>query len=113
MRYLLVKEKDKKFTLYSPEVFGIETWGDSYHQTSLEKKRKHWHIVNWYYGGICGDDEETSYKINVVVEDADLDNIIRYVIKHNEKELEHILTDAQKIYNDYIEAQKYFLKNYY
>jgi hypothetical protein len=43
MRYLLVKEKNNKFNLYCPEIFGIETWGEL-SQKSLEKKRKYWYI---------------------------------------------------------------------
>ena len=41
MRYLLVKEKNKKtYTLYCPDTYGIETWGSDSSQTGLKKKRK-------------------------------------------------------------------------
>lgn len=39
MRYLLVKEKNKKaYTLYCPDTYGAETWGSSSSQTGLKKK---------------------------------------------------------------------------
>ena len=45
MRYLLVKEKNKKtYTLYCPDTYGVETWGSDSSQTGLKKKRKSWYI---------------------------------------------------------------------
>ena len=45
VNYLLVKENDR-FTLYCPDIFGIETWGGT-SQVSLEKKRKYWYVNHW------------------------------------------------------------------
>jgi hypothetical protein len=113
MTYLLVKEKDKKnYALYCPDTFGAESWGSSSSQTGLKKKRKSWYIETWYSGGEWLEDEITETKLNVVKETADLDEIIRYLVNHNEKEIEHIYKDARKIYNEYLDLSEYFHKNY-
>ena len=109
MRYLLAKEKGKKiYTLYCPDTFGAKSWGSGYSQTSLAKKRKSWYIETWYYGGEWLDDEIIETKLNVVKETADLDEIIRYLAMHNEKEIEHIYKDARKIYNEYLDLSEAF-----
>ena len=38
--------------------------------------------------------------------------IIHYLAKYNEKEIEHIYKDARKIYNEYLDIAEYFHKNY-
>ena len=109
MRYLLAKEKGKKnYILYCPDTFGAKSWGSSYSQTSLNKKRKSWYIETWYYGGEWLDDKIIETKLNVVKETADLDEIIRYLAMHNEKEIEHIYKDARKIYNEYLDLSEAF-----
>ena len=113
MRYLLVKEKNKKtYALYCPDTYGIETWGFSSSQTGLKKKRKAWYIETWCYCGEWLDDEIIETKLNVVKETADLDEIIHYLVKHNAKEIEHIYKDARKIYNEYLDLCEHFHNNY-
>ena len=113
MIYLLVKEKGKKnYTLYCPDTFGAESWGSSSSQTGLKKKRKSWYIETWYYGGEWLEDEIVETKLNVVKETADLDEIIHYLAKYNEKEIEHIYKDARKIYNEYLDLAEHFHKSY-
>lgn len=109
MKYLLVKEKGKrKYKLYSNETFGMDTWGST-SQDSLIKKKKYWYVQHWSAGNDWIEDEEYEYKLNVVKETADLDEIIQYLAKYNEKEIEHIVRDAQKIYNDYLTFTLCFL----
>ena len=113
VRYLLVKEKNKKtYNLYCPDIYGTETWGSSSSQTGLKKKRKAWYIETWYYGGEWSEDEITETKLNVVKETADLDEIIHYLTKHNEKEITHIYKDARKIYNEYLDLCEHFHDSY-
>ena len=113
MVYLLVKEKGKrKYELYCPETYGVESWGSSSSQTGLKKKRKSWYIETWYYGGEWLEDEIIETKLNVVKETADLDEIIRYLAKYNEKEIEHIYKDAREIYNEYLDLCEHF-HNFY
>ena len=58
MRYLLVKEKNKKtYTLYCPDIYVVETFVFSSSQTGLKKKRKTWYIETWWYCGEWLDDE--------------------------------------------------------
>lgn len=103
MRYLLVKEKGNNFKLYSPDTYGMETWG-GLSQSSIVKKKKHWYINHWTAGNDWIDEINDSYKLNVILETSDLDEIIRYVVaNNNDRELiEYILVEAQNIYNEYI-----------
>lgn len=109
MVYLLVKEKGKKnYTLYCPATYGVESWGSGSYQTSLKKKRKSWYVESWSYGGEWLEDEINEYRLNVVKETSDLDDIIRYLANHNPKEIEHIYKDARKIYNEYLDLCEHF-----
>ena len=109
MKYLLVKEKEKrKYTVYSTATFGIDTWGSN-SQTYLIKKKKYWYIHHWTAGNDWIEDEEYEYKLNVVQETADLDDIIHYLAKYNQKEIKHIVEDAKKIYNDYLDLTLCFI----
>ena len=108
MKYLLAKEKGNSFELYSPETFGMETWGMT-SQTSLEKKNKYWYIHSWSAGNEWIEDINEEYKLNVVLETADLDEILRYVFIHNKAEINHILQEAKEIYTNYFD----FLTHYY
>ena len=114
MKYLLVKEKGNTFKLYSPETYGMDSWGDMFHQTSLKKKKKHWYIESWSAGNEWIEDDISTFKLNVVLETSDLDEILRYVINatnYNQASIEAILVEAQEIYNDYIDFTAWCLKN--
>lgn len=111
MKYLLVKEKGNDFKLYSPDTYGMETWG-GLSQSSIIKKKKHWYVNHWAAGNDWIEDDEYEYKLNVVKETTDVDEIIQYLAKYNEKELESIIREAQQIYKDYLNMQLWFLSNY-
>ena len=103
MKYLLVKERGNDFKLYSPDTYGMETWG-GLSQSSIIKKKKHWYVNHWTAGNDWIEDTNEDYKLNVILETSDLDEIIRYVIAHNNKRelIEYILVEAQDIYNKYL-----------
>ena len=109
MKYLLVKEKGKKYSLYCPEIYGWHSWGSNA-QTSIIKKRKSWYINTWIAGNEWVKDEEWQSKLNVVLETSDLDEIIRYVTLHNEKEIEYLLKCAREIYNEYLDFKEWICK---
>lgn len=112
MRYLLAKEKGKKqYSLYCPDTYGSHSWGSTT-QNSLIKKRKSWYINYWSAGNEWIEDEEYQYKLNIVLETSDLDEIIRYVAQHNEKEIEHLLKDARVIYNEYLDFSEWVCERY-
>ena len=99
--YLLAKENNK-FNLYCPDVFGLETWGHT-SQTSLEKKRKYWYITHWTAGNDYVDDVEESYRLNVVLEAIELQEVLNYLIDKTDGDptiIESILVQAQEIYHE-------------
>jgi hypothetical protein len=104
MKYLLVREKNNKFNLYCPDVYGSDTWGST-SQVSLEKKRKYWYIQHWTAGNDWIEDETYEERLNVVLESTDLKEIVSYVsrnTKGNRAAISSILVKAQDIYNDYV-----------
>lgn len=101
MDFLLVREKGNKFKLYSPDIYGVHTWGQT-SQDSIRKKKKNWYKTHWTAGNDFIDDLYSEHKLNVVLESTDIREIVRYALKYNESEAEHLLTDAQCLYNDYI-----------
>lgn len=105
MLYLLIKEKGKnKYYLECPEIYGVETWGST-HQTTLEKKRKYWYVEYWTAGNDYEDDVTESYRVNVVLETTDLQEVLNYVIKatgNDKAAVDSILEQAQEIYREYV-----------
>ena len=114
MTYLLVKEKNNKFTLYSPETFGMDSWGDIYHQTSLKKKKKYWYIESWSAGNEWTEDSVEQFKLTVVLETKSLQEVLNYVIKDtkgSQAAIGSVLVQAQEIYHDWVEFENWCAKN--
>ena len=114
MTYLLVKEKNNKFTLYSPETFGMDSWGDMFHQTSLKKKKKYWYIESWSAGNEWVEDSVDHFKLNVVLETKDLQQVLTYVINATEGSqaaIGSVLVQAQEIYHDQVAFETWCTKN--
>lgn len=109
MQYLLVKEKgQKKHILYSTATFGSDTWGST-SQVSLIKKKKYWYVNHWTAENDWVEDSVYEYKLNVVKETADLDEIIHYLAKHSPKEIKTVIEAAKELYDDYISMTLCFL----
>ena len=103
MTYLLVKERNNKFTLHCPEIYGLDTWGTT-SQVSLEKKKKYWYISHWTAGNDYVDDIIEKFKLNVILETLELQKILDYIIINvpdNTAIIESILVQAQEIYHEY------------
>lgn len=113
MVYLLIKEKGKKkYHLECPEIYGIETWGNTC-QTTLEKKRKYWYIKYWSAGNDYIDGVNENLRVNVVLETTDLQEALNYVIKatgNNEAVVSSILAQAQEIYYEYVAFENWRLQ---
>ena len=105
MKLLLVKNGKNQYELLSPETYGMSTWGSN-HQVSLTKKTKFWYIQSWTAGNCWVDDVTYETKLNVVKETSDMDEIFRYLIEHNVKEIQPFFEETRKIYNEYIDFMK-------
>ena len=105
----LITEQNKKLTIYIPEIYGCETWGDVYKQESMEKKEKSWYITSWRSGGEESDDRVDSYKLNVVYETTSLHEVIKYLYeaKISKEEFDNLLDSVQKQINDFIAFEKW------
>lgn len=108
MTYLITKQ-NKKITIYIPAIYGYETWGDTYNQESMEKKRKSWYITSWQSSSEGSDDRVDNYKINVVYETTSLHEVIKYLYnaKVPKEEFDSLLDDVQKQINDFIAFEKW------
>ena len=99
MRYLLVKN-GKEVHLYSPDTYGMETWGTN-DQDSITYKRKYWYISSWSAGNEWVDDREYDYKLNVVKSTTHVFEIMNYVEEKYPKSLESVTRELLKILEDY------------
>ena len=102
MKFLLIKKPNNKFELLSPQTYGCETWGGNT-QEELCKKGKHWYATYWSAGNQWIDDINYSTKLNVVLETSNIDDVIKMVEQNNKSELNHILQDSFKIFQDYLQ----------
>ena len=112
MKYLLVKGRGNTFKIYSPDIFGLDTYvyGAS-SQESIIKKKKHWYMHFWSAGNDWIEETNESYKLNVVLETADIDEILTYIInkKVDRRSIETLLTEARELYTKYIEFVRWTL----
>ena len=96
--YLVVKENDK-FILYCPDLFRVESQRAG-RQASLEKKRKYWYITTGPTGDTYNSDPEESIRLNVVLEAAELEQVVNYILKVCPAAIESILLQAQELYHE-------------
>ena len=121
MTFLLVgTKKSKNLEVISPDTYGIETFGNGYHQEDLKKIGKTWYYTEWSNGGEHLDDTYFETKCPVLLETTDPDEIIRYIDKNyrNNKVskdtnlinmLRKALDDIEKIYKDWIDWERWVL----
>lgn len=103
-------EKDRTMKLVSPNTYGMKTWGDCSSQRGIDNKNGKWYFEFWESGNECIEDYKEEVEINVFLQTTNLDDVLAYVLKHNPKELQDILLEAKKIFNDYIDFQSWFLR---
>lgn len=108
MTYLLTRHYST-FYLYSPDTYGMETWGSN-DQDGIEKRGKSWYITSWRAGNEWLDDYEEEFKLNVVVETSNLSEVIRYVEEHNPKEIKKIVDMAKEIIDNKLSFDSWFDK---
>lgn len=67
--YLLVRHRGNRYSVYSPDTYGMRTWGMNT-QEDLIFKRKHWYTTYWRGGNFEFDidDYEEESRLNVVLE---------------------------------------------
>ena len=99
--YLLCScNRKKDVEVYSPNTFGMETWGDFYRQESLVFKKKYWYIETWHSGGEWEDDYTYEYRLNVILRTKNLSALLRYVEKNYPHCLTYITNECNKIIRD-------------
>ena len=87
----------KNLEVYDEATFGMDTWGNPYHQYSLEKARKNWYIKTWHPSceGAIEYDVVDKIKLDVIKEFENYDEAISWlsrmigVIKEDKEEWEH------------------------
>lgn len=97
---LLLVKYNKKYTVYSPYTFGMETWGANY-QRGIEKKRKNWYITHWIGGDEYHEDRYGEIKLNVVLETSSTSAVLKEIKKKDIKQLDRIKLEIKEILNDW------------
>ena len=109
MLLLLERHKGNRFTLYCPEIYGLETWGSNT-QLGMEKARKSWYTTYWSYRGEYCDDCFEKTRLNIVLETYNINEIIDFVLKHNKKELMYIINAYASFSEQYVKFLKWIYK---
>jgi len=102
--YLLVRHRGNRYSIYSPDTYGADTWGMNT-QEDLIFKRKHWYATYWRGGSfeLDIDDYEEETRLNVVLESNNPSSVFTYLIKHRARaeNIENIRKDIDKIQEDW------------
>lgn len=106
-------EKDRTMALVSPETYGLETWGMSQQKGIRQDDDGKWYFEWWSSGNEWIEDTNEELEINVLLETIDLDEVVSYVITNSPSEVQEILSEAKKIYNEYIDLRSHFLEESY
>ena len=117
MTFLIIgNNKEHKYRVYCPEVYGFETWGKNY-QEELLKKRKSWYFTYWS-GGYDEEDCYEESKANVLFETKDVDEIYKYIESKCRDQidnlslkniLESITDDVEEIFRNFITIERWCL----
>lgn len=76
----------KEYDIYIPEIYGINTWGDGYHQESMEQNKDgKWIVHNWWYGGEWEEDITSEYEIEIIAEFNSIAKAKKFLIENNHK----------------------------
>lgn len=106
-------EKDRTMALVSPETYGLETWGMSQQKGIGKKNNGKWYFEWWSSGNEWIEDTNEKFEINVLLETRDIDEVLSYVVTNSPSEVQAILSEAKKIYNEYIDFTSHFLEESY
>lgn len=81
--YLLVRHRGNRYSIYSPDTYGADTWGMNT-QEDLIFKRKHWYTTYWRGGSfrLDIDDYEEETRLNVVLETHTPECVIDFLKAH-------------------------------
>lgn len=100
----------KNFNIYIPEIYGIDTWGDGYHQEEMHQDENgNWFIEIWRYGGNFNDETTEKYKVEVLAtfeKVKDAKDFLRINGKSNKIQELDILVEMYKKYIDCTKKDK-------
>ena len=115
MLLLLEKIGRNNYKLLSPTVYTMQNWSNSA-QEFLKKARKHWYVEYWSAGNQWIDESTEQYKLNIVLETYDIDEVGKYLYNKLTKDKapnelytdawNSILKDYQEIVESYIGIEK-------
>lgn len=98
------------FSIYIPEIYGIETWGDGYHQSSLVLENGIWKVCDWRWGGEYMEDSYEEYDLSVICETDSVRRAKSFLINNNHKEkikdLEILLDMYERFEKDFGSKKK-------
>lgn len=107
MILLLTKDESGSLAVYSPETYGMETWGMST-QRSIDKKDDGWYTTYWSSGGEWLNDTYEEDKLDVIIETGNLDEVLSYVIENKPEYLSSIITELKEIVTEYLDYEYWF-----
>lgn len=100
---LLVVEHDKSnIEVFSPENYGMETWGMST-QIGIDKKEDGWYTTYWSSGGKWLEDTYEEDKLNVLLETTDVGEVLTFIIQQENltvEKMKELVEQIKEIFDD-------------
>lgn len=108
IHYLLAKYENK-YHLYSPETFGLATWGSGHYQEDIIYENNKWFFDSWSAGNEWIEDEINQDEIPVVLETTSLKRVIRYLKNHKAtvEQIKAIVAESKQIILDYVAIEEW------
>ena len=96
----------KNFDVYIPEIYGLDSWGNSYRQESLEydEKSKKWVFHTWVYGGEWEEDYREETPLEVMKEFNNDIKARKFLEGQGRKKEIEKLDSLLKIYHEFTKA---------
>ena len=108
IHYLLAKYENE-YHLYSPETFGLATWGNGHYQEDIIYENNKWFFDSWSAGNEWIEDEINQDEIPVVLETTSLKRVIRYLKNHQAtvEQIKAIVAESKQIIWDYVAIEEW------
>ena len=102
MLFLVVKHEQGNIEVLSPENYGMKTWGMST-QIGIDQKEDGWYTPYWSSGGEWLEDTYEEYKLNVLLETTDVDEVLTFILKQENltvEKMKELVEQIKEIFDD-------------
>jgi hypothetical protein len=111
MILLVVEHEQGNIEVLSPENYGMETWG-MLTQIGIDQKEDGWYTTYWSSGGEWLEDTYEEFKLNVLLETTDVDEVLTFILKQENLTIEKMKELVEQI-KDVFDATLWWFEHMY